>query len=120
MNTTLNSITLIICVMSVIAIVFSKVRQLNSTNDLVNVNLTWVWKLGLLFLVIGIGLQILNYNSIYEKVNKAYESNDILAGDIKKSLIYSFCFIALFIVSIISGVVLVKYRQYLFNKLPLK
>lgn len=119
MNTTLNSITIIICVMSVIAIVFYKVRQLNSTNDLVSVNLTYVWKLGLLFLVIGIGVQILNYNSIYEKV-KPYGSNDLLAGDIKKSLIYSFCFLALFIVSIISGVGLVKYRQYLFNKLPSK
>jgi len=100
--------------MSLIAIVVSKVRQLNSTNDLVNVNLTWAWKLGLLILIIGIGLQVLNYNSIYEKV-KSYGPNDILAGEIKKSLIYSFCFIGLFIVSIISRIGLVKYRQYLVN-----
>jgi len=97
-----------------LTITISTIIKLRNSNELTSVNLSWVWKVGLIVLAIGVSVLIFNFNNIYANINDLSEK-DIVAKDIKKSIVFSFNFILLFITSIIAWFSLKKYRQYLFN-----
>jgi len=114
MYTILSNYSIFICAIVTIGIILSILNKLKNTNNVSNVNLSWLWKIGFLILIIGIGVLVLNINNIYDHIDEKSEKA-FVAKEVKKSIVFSFYYILLFFVSIIAWFSLKKYRQHLFN-----
>ena len=111
---TINNYFVSICIILILSSIISTIIKLRRTSNLSSINLSWIWKIGMLVLIIGISVLLFNIKNVYNNIN---ENSDkvLVAKEVKNSIIYSFYYILMFITSIIAWISLKRYRQYIYN-----
>lgn len=115
MNLLLSYSSILICIIILSALIISTIMRLRKSENLADINLSWIWKTGICTLIIGTGVQIFNVIHIFDSINEMSDA-DVISSHIKDSLVLSFYFIIITISSIVAWYSMKIYRQYLFNQ----
>lgn len=116
MNYLLNNLILISSIVVFLITLIKSIRKLYSATNTYKVNLSWIWKMGLIILLIGIAIQFFNYINIFNELQENPNAEDLIKEEIKSSLIYRSCYVGIFILSIILWFILKKYSFFIFKK----